>query len=232
MVRSTRRSVLRNGGAALAVVLAGCGTRESTSGATRSESELTTDTPVETGTKRTPRATTVLEGATAPETAATENVETPAPGECAPASPPTPAETDGGLEPMSYPEYPGTLAKASASAFVEEYERAYRHNEFLAEHPDSGYDQLLVDIGVENVAEREDGYLVRVDGERLFADDERSKTATGTPRPSGRIPFVTWFLLSDRFALRSGVDRGLPDDADPNFSAAETVFCEEPVTDA
>jgi hypothetical protein len=224
--------VLRNGGAALAVVLAGCGTRESASGATPSESELTTDTPVETGTKRTRRATTDPEGKTATETAVTASVETPAPGECAPASPPTPAETDGGLEPMSYPEYPDSLTRASAPTFVEEYERSYRHNEFLAEHFDSGYDQLLVHLGVENVTEREGGYLVRVDGGRLFADDERSKTATETPRPSGRIPFVTWFLLSDRFALRSSVDRGLPDDADPDFSGAETIFCEEPVTAA
>lgn len=159
-------------------------------------------------------------------TATATDFETPQPGECDPRNPPTPDPTVDGLEPRSYPAFPDFITAGTAVSFAENFERAYRHNAFVEEHADTGYDELQVLLGAELVDERDVEYVVRVDGELLFADEERPETATETPYPTGTVPFVTWYFLADRFALRKGVDRGLPDDAAPDFTGADVVVCD------
>lgn len=154
-------------------------------------------------------------------------IETPVQDECEPIQPPMPTSTAEGLEPKSYPKYPNEMDETAAKTFAEEYEYAYRSNEFVTEKASRGYDELQVLLGVVRIFDHYDGFVVRVDGELLFGDSEQPEDA-GTPAPTGEQPFVTWFYLADRVGLRKGIDHGLPDDTRPDFTSAQVIACPDP----
>lgn len=212
-VRSrTRRATLTVALPTVLVLLSGCSTTGS-----RRTSVPEPNSPTDLGTS------TTTGGSDSPTTDS-YGIETPAPGDCNPRQPPTVTPTDEGLEPKSYPTYPETIDEKSAGTFAEAYEHAYRHDEFVFQRANAGYDELQVPLGAVRTFAHRDGFVVRVDGELLFADEEQPDGA-GTPAPSGEQPFASWFYLTDQFALRNGFDRGLPEDAEPTFAGAATIAC-------
>lgn len=198
MALLTRRRALRVGGLTLSAALAGC------------------TSTLDTETESSPDSNTV----TQPE------FDTPPPGECEAVEPPTSGPTEGGLEPISYPAYPDEITAETSRAFARDYEHTYRHNAFVQRYEDSWYDELDVTVRTADVVdERHGGYIVEVDGVTVHGPSEPPGTATPTPspRPAGRLPFTTWYYLTDRYALRYAN----PHVDEPNFEYGETVVCTE-----
>lgn len=211
MAPLSRRRALEGCVSSLPVLLAGCTRVDSLDGPS-----AVTDSP----TSESSTPTSALAGTTTDS----YGIETPVPGECEAFQPPMPTPTPEGQDPESYPTYPSTLAETTAETFAEEYEYAYRFNEFVTEKASRGYDELQVPLGAVRTIAHRDSFVVRVDGELLFADSEQPEDA-GTPAPTGEQPFVTWFYLSDRVGLRKGANRGLPEDAQPDFTTTEVIAC-------
>lgn len=211
MAPLSRRRTLEGCVSALPVLLAGCTRIDSLDGPSAVTDSATSES-------------TAHPSTTAETTADSYGIETPVRYECEIFQPPMPTPTAEGLEPKPYPTYPDALDETAAKTFAEEYERAYRFNEFLTEKASRGYDELQVQLGVVRIFAHRAGFVVRVDGALLFADSEHPEEAR-TPAPAGEQPFVTWFYLPDRVALRKGIDHGLPEDARPNFTTTEVVTC-------
>lgn len=157
-------------------------------------------------------------------TAAEEPVNTPSLRNCERTELPKPSRTDGGLQPRSYPEYPGSFNRSELEEYATSFEKSYRHNDFLRTSP-AEYDELTVRSGVADVSETGRKFQMRVEGTILFSDEERTTDSTATPYPSGRAPFVAWFLFDEEFALRDGRDTGYTDDLAPDFSNADVIVC-------
>lgn len=190
-----RRNALRLGGSMAVAALSGCISR------------MTSSNTVETTSGRRP------------------GFDTPPPGECEAVDPPRPGSTEGGLEPIAYPAYPKTITAETARSFASDYEHAYRRNEFIQRYEDTGYDELTVNLGALRTDERDNGFVVGINGELLFADVTQPETATGTSRPSGSSEFAAWYLIADRFAIRNGLEGSLPEEESPDLSDANVVAC-------
>jgi len=211
--RWSRRRLLRLGVLGLGSALAGC------SGAGSGDSPNTDDGST---------GNTTSPGPTATDTATPPFAgETPAPGECDAVDRPTPTPTAEGLEPMAYPDYPDSLTAEAAESFVDAYERAHRHNEFLADEFVRGTDEVTIEGGVPTgmVTEYENGYVVGFDGTMYTSDNRQPETSTATQAPAGNFPVGAWYYLTDRFALRNGV-QSLEEAESPEFGMATTVVCD------
>lgn len=143
---------------------------------------------------------------------------------------PRPTPTAEGLEPLSYPDVPGSLTAETAREFAAEFERAYQHNRFLAGNP-AGTDTVIVNAGVPDgfVIEDGGGYLVGVNATIATEDNRRptvAGTATPTRAPSYDDEFAAWYHLTPRRVRRKEIGRDLPETpGEVDTSYALTVLC-------
>lgn len=107
-----------------------------------------------------------------------------------------------------------------------DYERAYRHNAFLAERFLRGTDDITTSVDAPYWASNEyrRGFVVGVTGELRTGDTQQPPNVTGTPGPFTDSSFAAWYYLTDRFALRKSVDQ-LEEGATPNLTGAMTIVC-------
>jgi hypothetical protein len=143
---------------------------------------------------------------------------------------PRPTPTDEGLEPLAYPDVPGSLTAETAREFAAAFERAYQHNRFLAEGFIGGTDTVVVDAGVPDgfVIEDGDGYLVGVNATIATEDNRRPAvegTVTPTQAPSYDHEFAAWYRLTSRRVRRKDAGQTLPETpGDVDLSDATTVL--------
>lgn len=205
---NSRRTLLRLWACSLAAGLAGCsGTGTGTDGPEESPSLSPTTSPSP-ARSSTPTATTECEAVELPR--------------------PTPTAQD--LEPLSYPDYPGSLTAETAREFAAAFERAYQHNRFLAGNP-GGTDVVLADAGVPDgfVIEDGDGYLVGVNA-TIATEDNRRPASTGTDTPTAAPSydgeFAAWYHVGPRRVRRKEAGSDLPaTPGDVDMSHALTVRC-------
>jgi hypothetical protein len=132
--------------------------------------------------------------------------DTPEP--CRPTTPP--ASIDAAAAPKSYPTRPAEFTSETVASFVEAYERVFRYNQQLSEHPSKigQTNDLSVYVRETSVTPRESGFEVQVSGELIFGitdSDETPATPTPTPLPMGHDPFETTFLVTERSLTRAGI---------------------------
>lgn len=170
--------------------------------------------------------TLALSGCLQPHDDSSE-VETPVPGECEATPWPMPTPTAEGLQPRTYPAYPESSTAATAEQFAMDFERAYRHNAFLAEGFLPGTDDMTTstDVPYWAVIERPRGYIVGVTGELRTGDTQQPANVTGTPASFTGAPFAAWYYLTDRFALRKPVER-IEEGDPPDLNGAITIVCD------
>ena len=205
VVRCSRREVLHIISAASLPVVSGCGNNGD-------------DTPTQSG-----NTITTVESINT-ETDAEGAVNEPTLTDCEPSELPQSSQTQGGLQPKSYPEYPNSFEKDDLKDYAISFENSYRNNKFLANYPQE-YDELTIQSGIEKISETEQGYQMRIEGILLFSDEKQPTKSTATPYPSGRIPFVTWFYFDEDFVLRDGRDTGYTKSLEPDFKYAEAIVC-------
>ncbi|WP_435196016.1 hypothetical protein [Natronomonas sp. EA1] len=156
------------------------------------------------------------------------DITTPSSEDCGELSVPEPTATDSGLEPKPYPSIPSQLSPPSVDAFVTEFERAYRHNEFLPQADRSGYDTVLTEGGVPDWAVFEDGtgYAVGVNVTLKYGDNETTPPATQAP--FGTAPKRAWYYVTPRFAVRDEAGDGdLSTGDEPRFDDPVLVACSD-----
>lgn len=165
------------------------------------------------------------------EPASTVAGATPSPGNCevSPGARPTPDSSRA----RAYPSLPEDGSPADRRSFATAFERAFQYNSRI---PD--YRSIQVDLTAPSWATSsvQDGHTVGVDARVQFgnpttptppAEPPATPTATSTPRPSGRFEYAVYYLVTDRFALRTGPSGGnLSRDDSPTFRGADTVVCE------
>ena len=205
MIRCSRREVLRIISVASLPVVSGCGNNGD-------------NTPTQSG-----NTITTVES-TNTETDAEGTVNEPTLTDCEPSELPQPSQTQGDLQPKSYPEYPNSFEKDDLKDYAISFENSYRNNEFLTNYPQE-YEQLIIQSGIEKISEIKQGYQVRIEGTFLFSDEKQPTKSTATPYPSGRAPFVTWFYFDEDFVLRDGRDTGYTESLEPDFKYAEVIVC-------
>lgn len=193
----------------------------SLSGCLNSPSSGESDQPTET-TMRTRQ--TESEKTTSSTTAST--LEPPQDSECEKYSAPSPNSTEAGLEPKQYPSFPDTVTQDTAQEFVAAYERAIQWNLFLRDGA-TGYDSAFVQGGYDDVNSRGNGFVVEATGELKMTDT--STSGTETRRPTGDVPYRTWYYVSNQFALRAATNDtfgGTGPEDPPSFSDADPVACD------
>jgi hypothetical protein len=205
VVRCSRREVLHIISAASLPVVSGCGNNGDT-------------TPTQSG-----NTITTVES-TNTETDAEETVNEPTLTDCEPSELPQPSQTQGNLQPKSYPEYPNSFEKDDLKDYAISFENSYRNNKFLTNSPQE-YDELIIQSGIEKISEIKQGYQMRIEGTLLFSDVKQPAKSTATSYPSGRVPFVTWFYFDEDFVLRDGRDTGYTKSLEPDFKYAEVIVC-------
>ncbi|MFD1512098.1 hypothetical protein [Halomarina rubra] len=128
-------------------------------------------------------------------------VSTP-PGDCSALELPDANPSDHGVESLPYPDLPSELDDERAATFAKQFERAWWHNDVLDDR--SAVGNLGVTVLVDDVAPRSDGvgFVVTTSGEFVFDYPPGNESGTATSG-LGVLP-TTRYLVTGRFALRTG----------------------------
>jgi hypothetical protein len=216
--RASIRTVLAAGG----LTLAGC-----LGGATDPEAQTPGETATPTSKQQEPsRTSSPTETVTPPG-----NTRTLTPGDCT-ASPPRPDESDVGVQPSTYPEFPPTVTVEQSKQFARQFDQAYQRNSYIAQRNSSEGDITGVNInnhGVVRTAETEKGVIVGVNG-WLAGVESRIITTDGGETRVGDLetdlPYGAWYhVLPDRLNYFEPADQIQGDDGIPALRSFWTVYC-------
>lgn len=155
---------------------------------------------------------------------------TPTPEPCSVDVLPTPTEpTEGGIEPLEYPDLSGSVAESSVGAWAADFEMTLRHNRYVANPTVPESPSVHVRSGTATTSEIDSGYVAGVTG-RLWTEglDPEPTTATQTPTavPILDQEFGAWYRVSARTVERVPGDSELgATTAPPSFETSRTILC-------
>lgn len=193
-----RRDVLRTAAMLSVAGVAGCfGTLPGRPGGSPRDERPESPSPDRETTGR--GLTTRTDGTTT--TGRTKGTPTRTPPDCRTLLPRPDGETNEGLEPVSYPDFPGTLTEDAAAEFAVAFDRAYRWNEIVqwvlegeaaGDPGTSGTETISVDNHAVATPPLESGFAVLVNG---------TEYSNGADAVAATWPYTWWYRVSrDRIA--------------------------------